>query len=164
MLSTYKTHHNSLYNNLVHLSRNLFFYKKILLKDTFETRINLIFFHLSIVMNIFKSRKIEFPQYLFDNIFQNIEYNMRELGCGDVTVNKQMKNLTRIFYDILLKFSSDKNKNIVLNKKLIIDYFVFSDKDDQLITELANYLDEFYKFCFELNEDIMIKGQINFRE
>jgi hypothetical protein len=115
-------------------------------------------------MNIFKSRKTEFPQYLFDNIFQNIEYNMRELGYGDVTVNKQMKNLTRIFYDILLKFNNDKNKNVTLNKKLITDYFDFSDKDDQLINELANYLDEFYKFCFELNEDIMIKGQINFRE
>ena len=33
---------------------------------------------------------------------KNIEYNLRELGDGDVGVNKKMKSLTKIFYDILV--------------------------------------------------------------
>ena len=35
------------YNTLLSLSRNIFFYKKINLKDTFETRIYLMFIHFS---------------------------------------------------------------------------------------------------------------------
>ena len=49
-------HNNELYNTLLTLSRNLFFYNKIKLNDTFETRIYLMFFHFSIMMIIFKKK------------------------------------------------------------------------------------------------------------
>ena len=107
-----------LLNNLVKLSRNIFFYKDIELKDDFDTRIILIFLHFSIIIKKFKKSK--FPQELFDNIFQNIEYNLREEGYGDVSVNKKMKILNKIFYDILLKVqktNSDKLRSIMLYKK-----------------------------------------------
>ena len=32
---------------------------------------------------------------------------MRELGHGDVSVNKNMKNLNKIFYDILYNIDQD---------------------------------------------------------
>ena len=89
MFSFYKSHLNLLYNKLVELSRNIFFYKEILLKDNFETRINLIFVHFSILLINLKVKNEEFPQEIFDNIFLNIEYHIRELGYGDVAVNKK---------------------------------------------------------------------------
>ena len=100
MFAFYNKHNNNLYNKLVELSRNIFFYKEMKLNDNFESRIMLIFLHLSII--ILNSKK-EFPQKIFDNIFQNIEYHLRELGYGDVSVNQKMKTLNKIFYDILLK-------------------------------------------------------------
>ena len=102
--------HNSLYNNLVKLSRNIYFYKDIKLKDKLENRIILIFGHLAIILNVLKNDKkyINLSQELYDNVFLNIENNFRELGHGDVTVNKKMKLLNRTFHDILLKFI---NKN-----------------------------------------------------
>ena len=57
MFSTYKIHYNHLYNKLVELSRNFFFYRKIQLKDNFETRINLIFIHMSLILIVFKEKK-----------------------------------------------------------------------------------------------------------
>ena len=33
--------------------------------------------------------------------FHNIEYNLRESGLGDVSVNKKMKEFNKILYDIL---------------------------------------------------------------
>ena len=50
MFTFYKKHNNKLYNKLTELSRNKFFYEKIKLSDKFETRILLIFFHLSIIL------------------------------------------------------------------------------------------------------------------
>jgi cytochrome b pre-mRNA-processing protein 3 len=165
MFSIYKTDHNSLYNKLVELSRNIFFYKKIQLKDSFETRINLIFIHLSLILIIFKEKnKKEFPQNIFDNIFLNIEYHIRELGYGDVAVNKKMKTLLHIFYDILLKIRVLKSKKNLINKRLITKYFEPSISDEiQLTDSLVSYLENFYYFCFELENNNMLKGQINFK-
>ena len=89
MFTFYKKHNNQLYNKLIGLSRDKFFYDKIKLSDDFETRVLLIFFHLSIILKIAKKTDLkEKSQEIFDNIFQNIEYHIRELGYGDVSVTK----------------------------------------------------------------------------
>jgi len=164
MFSTYQSHYNPLYNKLVELSRNFFFYKETMLKDNFETRINLIFVHFSIILIIFKEKKIKFSQEIFDNIFLNIEYHIRELGYGDVTVNKKMKTLTRIFYDIVLKIKKSKINDFVTNDKVLETYFEPTQVNTPiLITNLTTYFNIFYNFCFELNVDNMLKGQINFK-
>ena len=164
MFSTYKAHSNFLYNKLVELSRNIFFYEKIKLKDDFETRINLIFVYMCLILIVFKNKKKEeFPQDIFDNIFLNIEYHIRELGYGDVAVNKKMKSLLRIFYDILLKIRSSKNKDGSINKIVLGNYLrPQSSNSKQLVDDLANYFDNFYYFCFELKNNSMLKGQINY--
>ena len=164
MFSTNKAHSNFLYNKLVELSRNIFFYEKIKLKDDCETRINLIFVHMCLILIVFKNKKKEeFPQDIFDNIFLNIEYHIRELGYGDVAVNKKMKSLLRIFYDILLKIRSSKNKDGSIIKIVLGNYLrPQSSNSKQLVDDLANYFDNFYYFCFELKNNSVLKGQINF--
>ena len=165
MFSKYKTHYNNIYIKLVELSRNFFFYNTIQLKDNFETRINLIFIHLSLILIVFKEKnKNEFPQDVFDNIFLNIEYHIRELGYGDVMVNKKMKTLLRIFYDILLKIRISDNKKIIINKIVLSKYLEpQSAEHNQLNDDLAVYFNKFYYFCFELKNNNMLKGQINFK-
>ena len=103
MIFKIKKHNSDLYNTLLTLSRNLYFDKDIKLKDSFETRIYLMFIHFSIILLIFKQQKIQFPQVSYDHLFFSIENNLRELGFGDVSVNKKMKDLNKILYDILLK-------------------------------------------------------------
>ena len=164
MFSFYKSHKNSLYIKLVELSRNFFFYKKVLLKDDFETRINLVFIHFCLLLIAFKKKKKIFPQENFDNIFLNIEYHIRELGYGDVTVNKKMKTLTRIFYDILIKLDKSKNDNFEINNDILKTYFCRTKTNiSQLTDNLTNYFNDFYSFCFELNVNSVLKGQINFK-
>ena len=55
-MNNFKSHPNNLYNILLQLSRNIFFYEKIKLPDTFETRIYLMFVHFSIFMIITKKK------------------------------------------------------------------------------------------------------------
>ena len=163
MFSTYQSHYNPLYNKLVVLSRNIFFYKEIMLKDNFETRINLIFVHFSILLMIFKTKKKKFPQKIFDNIFLNIEYHIRELGYGDVTVNKKMKILNRVFYDILLKLNQSKSEDFEVNINILKTYFELRNSNSTILVDnLSVYFNNFYNFCFELKTDSVLKGQINF--
>ena len=163
MFSFYKKHNNKLYNKLTELSRNKFFYNDTLLLDNFQTRILLIFFHLSIILKI--SKKSNFKkktQDIFDNIFQNIEYHMRELGHGDVSVNKNMKNLNKIFYDILYNVDQDLY-NTEMSKKLLVKYFFSKDNsNDEKAMKLATYFQKFRDFCFDLDVNNMLNGSINF--
>jgi len=148
-----------LYSTLLNLSRNIFFYKKIKLEDTFETRIYLMFIHFSILMIIFKKKGSKFSQKSYDNLFHNIEYNLRESGFGDVTVNKKMKEFNKILYDILLKI--DEKKEIVntfkLNPITVKKYFNDLDKNNDKYNEFERYFNNFYNFCFEYPLDNMIE-------
>ena len=164
MYSVYKTHHKLLYSSLVELSRNIFFYKKIRLKDDFETRINLIFIHFSLILIVFKEKnKNKFPQDIFDNIFLNIEYHIRELGYGDVAVNKKMKDLLRNFYDILLKIKIPNVQKNMIDKIILQNYLEPQvAKHEELISNLANYFEKYYHYCFELENNSMLKGEIKF--
>jgi len=167
MFTSYKRHNNELYNNLVKLSRNKFFYQEAHLKDKLETRVLLIFFHFALILCSSKSKKKQKEaQDVFDNIFQNIEYGFRELGYGDVTVNKKMKKLIRIFYDILV--SLDKTESILLDKNsyLLKKYFLDEKKKDIVntnIDKLRDYFEKFQNFCFDLDVKSMLNGSFNFK-
>ncbi len=147
------------------LSRNKFFYNELKLNDNFETRALLIFFHFIIILRLKKSERYKkIFQESFDNIFQNIEINIRELGYGDTKVNNTMKNLNKIFYDILYKL--DKNDFSTFNEKseLLNKYFYNNKKtDEQNNNKLAKYMDQFNDFCFDLNIDNVLNGSIEFK-
>ena len=149
---------------MVELSRNKFFYSDIKLADNFETRVLLIFFHFIIILRLKKDNKLKKNfQDIFDNIFQNIEINIRELGYGDTKVNNTMKNLNKIFYDILYKL--DKNNEASFKDRLdLLNKYFFNNKknNEQNIVKLAKYMDQFNDFCFDLNIDNVLKGSIEF--
>ena len=122
-----------------------------------------MFVHFSIILIIFKKNKNNFPQKSYDNLFYTIENNLRELGLGDIAVNKKMKNLNKIFYDILLKINKSKD-SLEINKSLIIKYFPQLNDSGSKKYELFNeYFINFYHFCFELHPETMIKDALKFK-
>ena len=124
MIFKKKTHSDNLYNILLTLSRNKFFYSEVCLPDSFETRINLMFFHFSVFLKIYKKKEKKFNQKVYDILFHNIENNLRELGFGDVSVNKKMKDLNKILYDILLKIEKNELKSdFRINSSVVMKYF-----------------------------------------
>jgi len=158
-------HEVNLYNTLLFLSRNIFFYTKIKLKDSFETRIYLMFFHFSIMMKIFKNKNKKFDQKYYDQLFNFIENDLRELGFGDVSVNKKMKDLNKTLYDILLKIEKPNQKEFSISEKLVFKYFTeFDDNKSNNYQVFERYFINFYKFCFELPPNSMIREVLNFKD
>ena len=160
-----KKHTDDLYNILLNLSRNKFFYLKVKLSDTFETRIHLMFLHFVIILNIFKKRKEKFSQKQYDYLFFSIENNLRELGFGDVSVNDKMKTLNKILYDILLKIEkTGSNNNFSMEPKLLTKYFKeLVDINSQEFKDFNNYFLNFFDYCFELPSESMLKELKNFK-
>ena len=88
------------------------------------------------------------------------------MGFGDVSVNKKMKDLNKILYDILLKIFIENDQNIQINEKLILKYFRDLDKDEKNsnLLKIKSYFLEFYNFCFEQPLDNVIRDAIKFKK
>ena len=165
-------HNNSyeiiLYNNILSLSRNKLFYTKFALTDTFQNRINLIFFHISFIfikVNKYKEKNDckRFYQKLFDTVFNQIEINMRELGYGDVTVNKNMKFLVKSFYRILFfseKFNKKRNE---YKRTFFKECLEYNKEKTPNYDNLIRYFEDFQSFCFDLSSDSVLKGNFKFK-
>ena len=161
-------HEHELYNKILFLSRNKLFYSSFKLEDTFQNRINLIFLHISFVFIALEGNKKnqtykKFSQNLFDFVFKNIELNMREIGHGDTTINKNMKNLIKSFYNILLKCKNYKNNDAKYKKDFFLTYLSNTiDKNPSDYNDLIRYFDQYVAFCFDLSLDSVLRGELNF--
>ncbi len=84
----------NIYNNLVNLTRNKDLYKKFT-SDTFSDRLIFFLLHFAFFLKVFKkdsNKKI--LQEIYDYIFRQIELSIREIGYGDQSINKKMKDYT----------------------------------------------------------------------
>ena len=162
------TKESILYNKILLLSRNTLFYTKFDLNDTFENRIHLIFLHISFLfIKIKKSKEnkshLKFNQRLFDLIFNKIELNMREIGFGDVHINKNMKLLVNNFYNILLDCEKYNKKNKETKNEFFYRYLKGNNVKKQSINELLiEYFNKYEAFCFDLSLDSVLSGNLNF--
>ena len=159
---------DNLYNIILLLSRKKLFYTRFNLIDTFQNRIDLIFIHISFIFikmrkdNKDKVYKI-FYQKVFDLIFDKIEVNMREIGFGDTTINKNMRFLVKTFYNILLDIEKYKIIDLSEKNKFFNKYLKQSELSKTLnIKGLIDYFNKYEAFCFDLSSDSVLKGDLNF--
>ncbi len=97
-----------IYQNIIEISRSKFFYLDLKLSDDFETRFDLIIFHAFIIFFYYKNlnnKTSTIPQNLFDLMFSDFENNLREMGFGDIAVNKKMKVFITAFYGRIAQYS-----------------------------------------------------------
>ena len=116
-------------------------------------------------MIVSKNKGKKFDQKSYDSLFHNIENNLREMGFGDVSVNKKMKDFNKLLYDILLKLNKkDVIGTFKINEKLIIEYFKdLKDTKNTKYIDFERYFMNFYNFCFDIPVDNMILKSINFK-
>ena len=160
---------DTLYNNILLLSRNKLFYTEFDLTDTFQNRIHLIFIHISFlfikIKRIKNNQKYKkFQQNTFDLLFNKIELNMRENGFGDVTVNKNMKFLVKTFYNILLNCENYTNKSSKDKIAFLTKYLDHNkSRKNYNYTGLVDYFDKYQAFCLDLSLDSVLRGDLNFK-
>jgi len=154
--------YNDLYNKIISLTREKFFYTEISLKDELITRIYLVLFHLGFILELLKknNKNKKLAQNIYDSFFINIDLHLREIGHGDVSVNKKMKDLIKLFYEILLyceqwdiKGSKDKMKFL----KNLFDNNNEMNFDKQ---KLLIYLDNYRYNLKDISLNFLIKGII----
>ena len=135
----------SIYNNLIKLTRNKSLYLNLKDKETFSDRIIFLLLHLSFLIRAYKDQNAKnLMQDIHDFIFRQIELSIREIGYGDVSINKNMKKYVNFFYDILSKM--DKWDNYKFDRKCeILNNFINNPKNISFYADYFDKLSTFYK-------------------
>ena len=129
------------YNNLIKLTTNKSLYEGISgNKDKFGDRLILFLIHFAFILREFKKTENQKKlQKLYDFVFRQLELSIREIGYGDQSINKKMKDYVNVFHAIVseVHFWSNINYN-VKKKKLTLFLENFEN-----INYLVDYFDKF---------------------
>ena len=116
-------------------------------QDTFYDRMIVLFFHLGFLLKIYKKKESKDNlQNFFDYCIRQIELSIREIGYGDATINKKMKEYVNLLFSIIDKINEWESKDIQKKKEIFENYL-----DDEY--NLENYVNYFEKYRIFLTKN-----------
>ena len=130
----------NIYNNLINYTRNKDLYSSLNRKDNFSDRLSLFLLHFAFFLKTYKNDKNKaLLQDIYDFNFRQLELSIREIGYGDQSINKKMKDYINLFHSMLsdIHFWPNQKKS---EKSKVISFFL---PDFQNIDNLVDYFDDF---------------------
>ena len=138
-----------IYNNLINLTTNKKLYSNLSKQDTFSDRLTLFLFHFAFLLKNLKNKENKKTlQELYDFNFRQIELSIREIGYGDQSINKKMKDYINLFHSIVSEVhfwkeddNSEKEKKVSKflvnfgNISLLVEYF---NEFDEILSKKTN--------------------------
>ena len=115
-------------------------------QDTFSDRLILFLIHFAFFLKVFKNKNNTIIlQEIYDFNFRQLELSIREIGYGDQSINKKMKDYINLFHSIVSEthFWDDYNKQQKEKKiSLFLENF---EKTDYLIEYFEEFNDNLSK-------------------
>ena len=145
-----------IYNNLIKLTRNKNLYDKNK-QDSFYDRMIILFLHLSFILKTYKNiESKENLQKFFDYCIRQIELSIREIGYGDATINKKMKEYVNLLFSIINEINDCEIKKIEQKKEIIKLYIDGAKNYDFYVDYFEKYRKFLTKNTFKnLTKDIL---------
>ena len=147
-----------IYNNLINYTRNKDLYKNLNREDNFSDRLTLFLLHFSFFLKNYKNEENKkILQEIYDYNFRQLELSIREIGYGDQSINKKMKDYINLFHSMVseIHFWDDLSKSDKLKK---ISTFL---SDFQNNEELLEYFDLFNSNLSKKTLNSYLKSVIN---
>ena len=136
----------NIYNNLINYTRNKDLYKSLNREDNFSDRLTLFLLHFSFFIKNFKNEKNKIIlQEIYDFNFRQLELSIREIGYGDQSINKKMKDYINIFHSMISEIHFWKSLSKTEKNKMFSTFL--SD-----FKEIEHLLDYFEKFNDNLSK------------
>ena len=145
----------NIYNNLVNLTRNKDLYQNFKKQDTFSDRLTFFLLHFAFFLTVFKKdNSKETMQEIYDYIFRQLELSIREIGYGDQSINKKMKDYINLFYAMIDKI--DKWEDLSLeHRETTLSKFIDKQSDP---VYLAIYFEKYRKNLINNPLNSYLKG------
>jgi len=147
----------NIYNNLVSLTRNKELYKNFLNQDTFSDRLIFFLLHFAFFLKIFKKEQDKkILQDIYDYLFRQLELSIREIGYGDQSINKKMKDYLNLLYSMLDKIDLWEKLSLE-ERRSIMSIFVNTRADNNF---LAEYFEKYRIILLNNTLNSYIKGVV----
>ena len=147
----------NIYNNLVNLTRNKELYKDFKVQDTFSDRLIFFLLHFAFFLKIYKENNDKkVLQEIYDYTFRQVELSIREIGYGDQSINKKMKDYLNLFYAMIDKIHDWDNLSLKSRIDLLETFL-------ENATDIVNLVDYFEKYRLNLINNTLnshIKGVV----
>ena len=128
----------NIYNNLVNLTRNKDLYKNFNSQDTFSDRLLFFLIHFAFFLKVYKKNDKKILQDIYDYIFRQLELSIREIGYGDASIKKKMKDYINLFHSIIGKVENWNSLNKE-KKNQIINSLLNKDNNEDLSVYFDNF-------------------------
>ena len=148
----------TIYNKLINYTRNKDLYKNLNRQDNFSDRLTVFLLHFSFLLKNFKKdQNKDVLQKIYDFNFRQLELSIREIGYGDQSINKKMKDYINLFHSMVseIHFWDNLTKDEKLNK---ISYFLSDFKNNHY---LLDYFDDFNEKLSKKTLNSYLKSVIN---
>jgi cytochrome b pre-mRNA-processing protein 3 len=138
-----------IYNNLINYTRNKDLYKSLDREDNFSDRLTLFLLHFAFFLRNFKNEENKIIlQEIYDFNFRQLELSIREIGYGDQSINKKMKDYINLFHSMVseIHFWKDLTRSQKIEK---FSNFLGDFK------EIDKLLDHFELFSEDLSKNTL---------
>ena len=119
--------------------------------DNFSDRLTLFLLHFSFFLKNYKTEENKkILQEIYDFSFRQLELSIREIGYGDQSINKKMKDYINLFHTMIseIHFWEDFSRVERINKlSLFLSEY---EKIDELVTYFENFNDDLSKKSLNL--------------
>lgn len=133
-------------------------YKDFTTNDEFSDRLIFFLIHFAFFLKIFKNEENkEILQEIYDFTFRQLELSIREIGYGDQSINKKMKDYLNIFHGMIDKFHYWENYD-ERQKKDILDKFISKSQNSSF---LLNYFEKYLLLLKKNTLNSYLKSVIN---
>jgi cytochrome b pre-mRNA-processing protein 3 len=130
----------NIYNNLVKLTRNKDLYKDFKNQDTFSDRLIFFLLHFAFFLKVYKENNDKIIlQEIYDFTFRQVELSIREIGYGDQSINKKMKDYLNLFYGMIDKIHSWDELDVESRSSILINFLDNSSNIEYLVEYFENY-------------------------
>ena len=146
-----------IYNNLIKFSRNKKLFSIFTKEDSFSDRLIIFLLHFGFFLKIYKNNENQQKmQNIYDCIFEQLELSIREIGYGDVTINKKMKTYINTFHSLLNKIEIWEDLTEVNRDDLLRSFFNYEGE----IKDLSKYFEKYRLFLIKSSLNLFAKGVI----
>ncbi len=134
-----------LYRRIVEQSRQPAFYADLGVPDTVNGRFDMITLHAFLVMNRLRRERTqaaaEFSQALFDEMFLDMDHNLREMGVPDTGIARRIRRMSEAFYGRVAAYRQALDENDEAALKDAFRRNIFEGEADPVALEaLATYV------------------------
>ena len=148
----------NIYNNLINYSRNKILYQSLDRNDNFSDRLTFFLIHFAFFLKNYQNKENkDILQKIYDFNFRQLELSIREIGYGDQSINKKMKEYINVFHAIVSDIHFWDNLEDA-KKRDIITKFLENFKN---IEELVDYFNDYYLNLKKNTLNSYLKSVIN---